>query len=322
MSTSMLRRAVVALMALATGLALLTGTAAATKPPETMAALGDSITRGYNTSGPGCPSGPGLDCPKNSWATGTNPEVNSFRERLDAVTPGTLTAYNDAVSGAKAVNMLGQAQTAATQNPDLVLIEIGANDACASTPTPTATYSSQVRAAMEALVAGNPKVYIQLMSIPDINQLREIFTSPPDQNALTRWQLFNVCQGLLANPLSTAPADEARREAFRAQVVAYNEALATLCAEFKRCIWDGGAVFASEFTTADVANVTNTEGLPIPPFTLVPVFGPGYPNSTADYFHPSRAGQARLAEAAWSSTFTDWRKRKGGAAGASAQPVP
>lgn len=312
MGNSMLRRLIVAIFVVAIGLALLSGTATATKPPQTMAALGDSITRGYNTSGPGCPSGPGLDCPKNSWATGTNPEVASFRERLDAASPGPLTAYNDAVSGARAVNLPGQAQIAAGQDPEFVLIEIGANDACASPATPTATYAGQVKTALETLVAANPKVYVQLMSIPDINQLREIFTSPPDQNALTRWQLFNVCQGLLANPLSTAPADEARRAAFRAQVIAYNEALAAVCAEFKRCLWDGGAVFASEFTTADVATVQNTEGLPIPPFTLVPVFGPGYPNSTADYFHPSRAGQARLAEAAWESTFTDWRKRKGG----------
>ena len=312
MGISTLRRVVVAFFVVATCLVLLAGTATATKPPQTMAALGDSITRGYNTSGPGCPSGPGLDCPKNSWATGTNPEVASFRERLDAASQGPLTAYNDAVSGARAVNLPGQAQIAASQDPEFVLIEIGANDACASPATPTATYASQVKTGLETLVAGNPKVYIQLMSIPDINQLREIFTSPPDQNALTRWQLFNVCQGLLANPLSTAPADEARRAAFRAQVIAYNGALAAVCAEFKRCLWDGGAVFASEFTTADVATVQNTEGLPIPPFTLVPVFGPGYPNSTADYFHPSRAGQARLAEAAWNSTFTDWRKRRGG----------
>jgi lysophospholipase L1-like esterase len=209
------------------------------------------------------------------------------------------------------VHLLAQAQVAASQDPDLVLIEIGANDACASTPTPTATFREQVRSALQVLVSANKQVYIQLMSIPDINQLRTSFTEPPDQNALTRWQLFNVCQGLLANPLSTAPADEERREAFRAQVIAYNEALEEVCAEFKRCVWDDYAVFDSEFTTADVANVTNTGGLDIPPFNLVPVFGPGNPNSTADYFHPSVSGQARLAEAAWSTTFNDWQHRKG-----------
>jgi lysophospholipase L1-like esterase len=308
---SIMRRTGVALIALLISFALLAGPASATKPPRVMAALGDSITRAYNSDGPGCPTGPGLDCPKNSWATGTNPQVDSVRERLAAISRQPLTAYNDAVSGARAVNLLSQAQVAAGQDPDLVLIEIGANDACATTPTPTATFRSQVRSALETLVDANRQVYIQLMSIPDINQLRTIFTEPPDPNALTRWSLFSVCQGLLANPLSTAPADEARREAFRAQVIAYNDALAEVCAEFKRCIWDDYAVFNSKFTTADVATVVNTGGLDIPPFNLVPVFGPGNANSTADYFHPSISGQAQLAEAAWSTTFNDWRHRKG-----------
>jgi lysophospholipase L1-like esterase len=310
---STLRRLAVAISALVISFALLVGSAGATKPPRVMAVLGDSITRGYNSSGPGCPSGPGLDCPKNSWATGTNPAVDSVRERLDAISPQPLTAYNDAVSGARAINLLSQAEVAAGQNPDFVLIEIGANDACATNPgpTPTATFREQVGSALEALVSANKQVYIQLMSIPDINQLRTIFTEPPDPNALLRWEKFSVCQGLLANPLSTEPADEARREAFREKVMAYNATLAELCAEFKRCTWDDEAVFNSEFTTADVANVTNTEGLNVFPFNLFPIFGPGYPNSTADYFHPSVSGQAKLAEAAWSSTFNDWRHRPG-----------
>jgi lysophospholipase L1-like esterase len=289
---SLLRRAVVALSALMISFALLAGTAEATKVPRVMAALGDSITRGFNTSGPGCPTGPSLDCPQNSWATGTNPEVDSVRERLDAISPQPLTAYNDAVSGARAINLVSQAQAAAAQDPDFVLVEIGANDACAlPSPTPTATFREQVREAFEVLVSANKQVYIQLMSIPDINNLRTIFTEPPDPNAIGRWQAFHVCQGLLAEPLSTAPADEERREAFRAQVIAYNEALAEVCAEFKRCIWDDEAVFESGFTTADVATVANTP--------------------TADYFHPSVSGQAKLAAAAWSTTFNDWQHRKG-----------
>jgi lysophospholipase L1-like esterase len=288
---SLPRRALAALSALLISFGLLAGTAQATKVPRTMAALGDSITRGFNTSGPGCPTGPSLDCPQNSWATGTNPAVDSVRERLDAISPQPLTAYNDAVSGARAVHLLSQAQTAAAQDPDFVLIEIGANDACATTPTATATFREQVREALELLVSANKQVYIQLMSIPDINNLRTILTEPPDPNALARWEIFHVCQGLLANPLSTEPADEERREAFRAQVIAYNEALEEVCAEFKRCIWDDYAVFDSEFTAADVATVANTP--------------------TADYFHPSVSGQARLAEAAWSTTFNDWQHRKG-----------
>ena len=103
-----------------------------------------------------------------------------------------------------------------------------------------------------------------------------------------------------------------RRAAFREQVIAYNDVLADLCSEFKRCRWDENAVFNATFTTADVATVVNTSGLDIPPFNAIPVFGPGNANSTADYFHPSIKGQAMLAEAAWSATFRDWVNRKGG----------
>jgi lysophospholipase L1-like esterase len=299
-----------AITTLLAALALVAAPASATKPPQTMAALGDSITRAYNSSGPGCPSGPGLDCPKNSWATGTNPAVDSQLQRLEAMHPGSVIAYNDAVSGARAAGLLAQATTAAAQNPDYVTIEIGANDACASPQTPLATFRGQVTSALATLVRGNPKAYIQMASIPDINQLQTLFTNPPDPNALTRWAVFSICQGLLADPLSTEPADVARRTAFRQRVMAYNDELAGACAEFKRCLYDGNAVFDSTFTRADVATVADTEGLNVFPFNAIPIFGEGFANSTADYFHPSLRGQALLAETTWNATFRDFVKRR------------
>ncbi len=309
-------RIVTAVTTLVAALALSAAPASAVTPPkviaapEAMAALGDSITRAFNSEidPPTCPTGPSLDCPKNSWSTGTNPAVNSQFLRIAAIDPGGRqpVAYNDAVSGARASGLDAQAQTAASQNADYVTIEIGANDACRSTiaaQTPTATFRSQVETAVGDLVQADPKVFIEILSIPDINRLHTLFTSPPDRNALTRWSAFNVCQALLANPLSPAQADVDRRAAFRAQVIAYNGALADVCAEFKRCLFDNDAVFNSSFTTADVATVTNTGGLDIPPFNLIPIFGDGYPNSTADYFHPSLSGQAKLAETSWNATF-------------------
>src|SRR5512144_1429020 len=307
----LLRAAIVAGTLLA-ALALWAAPASAVAPPKVMAALGDSITRAFNSDGPGCPTGPSLDCPKNSWSTGTNPAVNSQLQRIEAIDPGRVpVAFNDAVSGSRAEHLLSQAQAAANQNADYVTVEIGANDACRSTidaQTPTATFRSQVETALGTLVGADPKVYIEMLSIPDINQLRTIFTSPPDQpdqNALLRWSLFNTCQALLANPLSTAQADVDRRAAFRTQVIAYNGALADVCAEFKRCRFDNNAVFNSSFTTADVATVTNTGALPgTDVFDSIPVFGPGaIPGSTADYFHPSLLGQASLAETSWNATF-------------------
>lgn len=283
--------------------ALLVAPASAVKPPKVMAALGDSITRAFNSDGPGCPTGPALDCVKNSWATGTNPAVDSQFQRIEAIDPGRHpVAFNDARSGARATDLLGQAETAAAQDASYVTIEIGANDACGSTPT--VTFHEQVETALKHLVNAEPKVYIEMLSIPDINQLHTLFTSPPDLNALTRWSALNVCQALLANPLSTEPADLERRAGFRDQVIALNGQLADVCAEFKRCRFDHNAVFNSSFTKADVATVTDTEGLNIFPFNLIPVFGPGFANSTADYFHPSLQGQANLAETSWNATFS------------------
>lgn len=290
---------------------VLASPAVATKRPMVMAALGDSITRAFNSDGPGCPTGPSLDCPKNSWATGTNPAVNSQLQRLEAISPGTdIVAHNDSVSGARAAGLLSQAQAAAAQDADYVTVLIGANDACASTPT--ATFRSQVKSALRVLVKARPKSYILMLSIPDINMLHTLFTSPPDQNALTRWAALNACQALLANPLSTEPADVERRAAFRAQVTSLNEALRQACRKFRRCRWDRGALFDGSFSRDDVATVTNTEGLDIFPFNQIPVIGPGFPNSTADYFHPSLEGQARLAQISWSATFRDFVRRKWG----------
>jgi lysophospholipase L1-like esterase len=188
-----------------------------------------------------------------------------------------------------------------------VTVLIGANDACRPTiaqQTPTATFRSQVQAAFATLVRDEPRVYIQVVSIPDINRLHTIFTSPPDPNALTRWSAFSVCQALLANPLSTGQTDIDRRAAFRAQVIAYNAALADVCAQFKRCLFDRNVGFNTSFTAADVATVANTGGLDIFPFNVIPVFGPGNANSTADYFHPSLQGQAKIADVTWASTFS------------------
>jgi lysophospholipase L1-like esterase len=319
-ASTRLQRTSVVLIALLAALALWAAPASAVAPPQVMAALGDSITRAYNSAGteftPGtCPMLRGgnaldLDCPPNSWSTGTNPAVNSQFQRIEAIDPDRApVAFNDSVSGARANGVLSQAQNAAAQGADYVTIEIGANDACRSSlsaQTPTATFRSQVEAALDALVSADPKVYIQMLSIPDINQLWRIFTSPPNPDALLRWSAFGTCQALLLNPLSTAQADVDRRAAFRAQVIAYNGALADVCAEFKRCRFDNNAVFNTSFTTADVATVRNTAGLPGPDFwDAVPVIDPsGYAGSTADYFHPSLQGQARLAEGSWNATFS------------------
>jgi hypothetical protein len=76
------------LLAAAVAVCALTVTATATAtpakvgPPTSIDALGDSITRGYDSQGTGC--GAFADCPANSWATGTNSGVNSYYTRVKA----------------------------------------------------------------------------------------------------------------------------------------------------------------------------------------------------------------------------------------------
>jgi lysophospholipase L1-like esterase len=291
---------IAALLVLAIGVS----SASAAKPPKTMASLGDSITQAFNAPNFG-------DNPGNSWSTGDNPAVNSQFLRIQAINPNrNPVAFNDAVSGARMEHLQAQAANAVSQGADYVTIEMGGNDACKPTiaqQTPTATYRAQFQAAIDTIRTGLPKAYIFVASLPNINMLHTIFTSPaPDPNALTRWSVFNVCQALLANPTSTAPADVQRRADFQAQVIAYNGVLSDVCnaVSQNRCKYDGGAAYNTSFTKSDVANVTNTTGVNAFPFNVLPIFGPGNANSTADYFHPSLTGQAKIADITWASTYS------------------
>src|SRR4051794_11187189 len=97
--------------------------------PISIAATGDSITRAFNTG-----SVPFTDAPANSWSTGTNSSVNPHYTRILAVNPGISGhSFNDAVTGAKMVDLNGQIATVNSQHVDYLTILLGANDACRPT---------------------------------------------------------------------------------------------------------------------------------------------------------------------------------------------
>ena len=256
-------------------------------PPTRITALGDSITRGYNSQGSGCPlTG---DCPANSWATGTNAGVNSYLARVKVLNPAAVQSNsvrgNDAVTGAKVAGLAGptgQAQTAVAGNPDLVLIEIGANDVCTSsegTMTSVVSFQTSFTDAMNRLTTNLPNARIMVSSIPNIFNLWNVLHS----NATARgvWSLFSICQSMLANSNSTATADVTRRANVQARNVAFNGVLQSVCAQYNHCRYDGGAAYALNFLASDVG--------------------------TLDYFHPNTNGQAKAAAAAWTAgpDYTD-----------------
>jgi hypothetical protein len=116
---------------------LITGSALA-QWPNSIVSLGDSITRAAlanNTIG-------GLDYgqPQHSWATGyqAGDGVDSHYERIRAVNP-TISGHRWTLahSGDKADDLPGQANAAVATGAEYVVIQMGANDVCAMTPTST-----------------------------------------------------------------------------------------------------------------------------------------------------------------------------------------
>ena len=241
------------------------------KAPTSMAALGDSITRGVNAC-----TAIG-ECVEANWATGTSPAVASHAERLRAAHPGQEVAVaNYADAGARIAALPGQASQAAGK-AGYVTVLIGANDACSASPVSAAEFGAYAEAALSTLVAADEDVKILVASVPNLYRLWE--TGRGSERARWVWGL-DVCAPMLGNTDSDAVADEQRRQHVLSIVQGYNQALSQACAVFPgNCRWDKGAVYESDMVLSDLSGI--------------------------DFFHPSLAGQRRLAETLWKAGY-DW----------------
>ncbi|HMJ33181.1 MAG TPA: PxKF domain-containing protein [Baekduia sp.] len=252
-------------------------------PPTSIDALGDSITRGFNSQGPGC--GALADCPANSWATGTNAAINSYYSRVKALNPSVLLARpvtsatvggNSAVTGAKMAGLPGQAANAvnAPNKPDQVLILLGANDVCTSseaTMTSVDSFRTNLTNGLNILSAGLPDARIDVSSIPNIFNLWNVLRT--NVAAQLTWTFGGICQSMLASPTSMTQANVDRRARVQQRNIAFNTTLRDVCAQYIHCHYDGGAAYAIQFAASDVG--------------------------TLDYFHPNSNGQAKAAATAW-----------------------
>jgi lysophospholipase L1-like esterase len=248
--------------------------AATTEPvPNSMASLGDSITRGFNACGWYS------DCTNESWSTGGDTAINSHYLRILKVNPA-ISGHNlnDAKTGAKAVDLDAQAATAVTQGVDYVTVLMGANDACTSsesTMTPVATFRSQVEAALTRIKNGLPNARVFVASIPDVKRLW--FIGKDSSSARSAWSGFKICQSMLLNPQSTAQADVDRRARVQQRVIDFNTQLQQVCALNPHCRYDGNATFNYPFVFSQV--------------------------SGWDYFHPNKSGQTALASTTYAAGF-------------------
>jgi lysophospholipase L1-like esterase len=235
--------------------------------PRVMAALGDSITRAAAACGQHG------DCVETSWATGSAEDLDSHAQRLDLDDAGSR--HNLAVSGSRVAGLGRQVEAAVQERPDYVTVLMGANDACAADEagmTPIEEYTTAFDTALDALVLALPEARILVLSVPDLARLWEVGQDRPDVRGV--WESTGVCRSMLADPTDMSSAAQDRRDRVRARVQAYNAAMEAACDRHApRCRYDRNAVFDHRFGLDDLSPV--------------------------DYFHPSRRGQATLAQVAW-----------------------
>ncbi|MER5433435.1 SGNH/GDSL hydrolase family protein [Streptomyces sp. NPDC002588] len=235
--------------------------------PASIAAVGDSITRGFDA----CTVL--QDCPAVSWATGDSAEVKSLAVRLLGASRAATHSWNFAVTGARMADLPDQMAQAVAHKPQLVTVMAGANDACrASTAamTPVARFRAEFEEAMGTLRRALPKAQVYVSSVPNLKRL----WSQGRTNALGKqiWKL-GLCPSMLGDADALDAAATARRDTVQARVEEYNKVLKEVCAKDPRCRFDGGAVYDFRFGTEQLSHW--------------------------DWFHPSKDGQARLAEIAY-----------------------
>ncbi len=235
--------------------------------PASVAAVGDSITRGFDACSVLS------DCPEVSWATGSSAKVDSLAVRLLGKAKAAERSWNYAVTGARMADLPGQMAQAAARKPGLVAVMVGANDACRSSTsamTSVAGFRADFEDAMNTLRKASPKAQVYVASVPNLKRLwSEGRTNPMGKQV---WKL-GLCPSMLADPDALDATATERRNTVQQRVEEYNEVLEEVCAEDRHCRFDGGAVYAFRFGTAQL--------------------------SQWDWFHPSVNGQARLAEIAY-----------------------
>lgn len=235
--------------------------------PASIAAVGDSITRGFDA----CMVL--SDCPEASWATGSDHGVRSLATRLLGAGQAAARSWNYAKTGARMSDLPAQLTRAAAHRPELVTVMVGGNDACRDSVdgmTSVAAFRTGFERSLRQLRTTLPKTQVYVSSVPDLKRL----WSEGRGNALGKqiWKL-GICQSMLSNADDLGAAAVERRDAVYARVVAYNKALKDVCAKDRYCRYDGGAVFDYRFTDDQLSHW--------------------------DWFHPSKDGQGRLAEIAY-----------------------
>jgi GDSL-like Lipase/Acylhydrolase family len=202
--------------------------------PNSIAVLAHSGATGYDSD----PRRPRVDVRANSWATGTNPAVNSLYRRILARNP-RIKGHNInlAENGATVRELLEQSRRAVAlkPKPDLLVIQIIDNDlVCPATNRDIANFRAGMSRALRLLTRRSPRSRIFVVSQ---------FGSPETYAKALRPEERLRIGG-------TGPCDfvdpagkivESRLARLEGIIQRYEAQLAATCKVFGRCRYDGGA---------------------------------------------------------------------------------
>ena len=205
--------------------------------------------------------------------------MNSHYLRIRAANPAIAGRnHNDAVTGADMADLLGQVQHAVAQQVEYVTVLMGANDVCASSEgamTPVATFRAQFEQAMAALAVGLPTARVFVASIPNVYNLFAIYRGSFAAQSVGRLPASaSRCSRTRGRPLRGTPPGGTASVSGTSTTTRSSRRSARA---YVMCRFDNNAVFNTPFARSDV--------------------------TTRDYFHPSVAGQTKLAAVTWAATF-------------------
>jgi len=217
-----------------------------------MLVLGDSISQGTDAIGIGI-------FPDYNWATGSKVESHLLKLRKLGY---DVDFFNASIPGAHSALLGTELAMAPTLTPDYVLLEIGANDLCATSPSDDTI--GNVAGALRTLISANPDVKIVMVAIPKLSAVYE--SKKSSRYCQFIWATIPLCPAFLSPYLS-----DAQRKVNQIKVDAANQGFKELSEHFGPNVHFVEEAGEETVKAEDVSNF--------------------------DCFHPSVRGQQHLSDA-------------------------
>lgn len=221
--------------------------------PDSIAVLGHSGSTGENSD----PKQPGVEVRANSWATGTNPKVNSVYRRILTHNPAIKGHnVNYARGGADVRALADEASVLLGEDPrpDLILIQIMDSDlTCPVRPAALSDFRTQLTATLKRLGrrASNSRQFVVSQFGSPLTYARSLSRQERGSQGGTGPCDFMTPTGKIAQK-KVGRAEKA--------IQAYESALESSCAKVRQCTYDGGAfgriLDRREYVSSDLNHLT------------------------------------------------------------------